>query len=221
MDSSHKLEAPNNEELKDIAQIEDRSGLTTLYRKPGAQYEGTILSAAEREKAKAEQLEALTSGLGKYALRLGLLVPYPFISGLLLVVAMYTVISFENAAILLGLVIISAGLWMISSYYAYSAIFKIFYKHALRAGPFLTVMLINILIVSQAIYGLVVQNFAVDALIFNASLISLLLVLYSIIVTYILVGIWGNSHLKSGIKALVSALSIVVSLFLVAAVYLF
>jgi hypothetical protein len=217
----HKLDAPNNDELKSIDQIGDHSSASTVYRKANDQFEGEILSAKAREKAKAEELEAITSGLGRNALRIGLLVPYPFISGLLLTVGVYTTVTLANASIFFGIVIIAAGLWLISSYYAYSAIYKIFYKHALRAGPFLAVMLINILIVSQAIYGLVVQDFAVDNLVYNAGLISLLLLLYSFIVSYILVGIWGNSRLKSSIKALVSALSIAVSAFLVGAVYLF
>jgi hypothetical protein len=221
MDSSHKLEAPNNEELKTIEQIEDKSGLTTLYREPGQQFEGEILSAEDRDKSKAEKLEAITSGIGKSALKIGLYIPYPFISGLLLAVIIYTTIDWANALILIALVILSIGAWALTSYFAYAAIFKSFYKHALRAGPFLFVSLISVLLASQAAYGFITHSFATQSLLFNAALISLLIVIYSIIINYILLGIWGNSKLGSGIKAAVSGLVIVVSSFLVAVIYLF
>ena len=221
MDSKHTLDAPHNEELRMVEQFDDHSGLSTLYHEPGKQYEGSILSADERDKAKAEKLEAITSGLGKSALKIGLFVPYPFISGLLLAVLIYTTIDWANALILFGLVILSIGAWALTSYYAYAAIFKTFYKHALRAGPFLLVSLISVLLVSQAAYGLITQRYSTESLLFNAALISVLILMYSVIVNYILVGIWGNSKIGSGIKAAVSGLTIAVSGFLVAAVYLF
>ena len=221
MDSNHKLEAPHNEELQTMEHFEDRSGLSTLYRAPGTQYEGEILSAEARDKVKAEKLEAITSGLGKSALKIGFLVPYPLISGSMLAVIIYTTINLANALIFGALAVLTAGVWMLSSYYAYSAIFKTFYRHALRGGPFLLISLVSVLIASQAAYGLVVEKFSSQSLLFNAALISLLILLYSIILNYILVGIWGNSKLGSGIKAAVSVLSIAVSGFLVVAVYLF
>ena len=221
MDRNHTLEAPNNDELSGIEQLEDRSDLTSIYRAPGEQFEGEILSEEARNKVKADELEAITSGIGRSALSVGLLVIYPFISGALLAVGLYELATMTYPMVLVSAAIISIGVWMLTSYKAYATIFKIFYKHALRAGPFLVVTLVSLIMASQAIYGTVVDNFSVQSAVFNVSLISLLLVMYSLIISYILLGIWGNSKLTSGVKALVSGLIIIVSGFFVIATYLF
>jgi hypothetical protein len=221
MDHNHKLDAPNEQALENIEQIQDRSDLTGIYREPGKQFEGELLSAEDRDKAKAEEVEAITSGLGRSALRIGLYVPYPFISGLLLAVGLYTWAQTSQTMVMAILIVLSGAFWVITSYKAYAAIYKIFYKHALRAGPFLVVALVTMILAAQAIFGFVVDGFSTDSLIFNAALMSLLLLMYSLIVTYILLGIWGNSRLNSGVKVLVSGLIILVSGFLVISTYLF
>ena len=221
MDHDHKLAAPNEDELKGIEQIQDRSELSGVYRSAQNQFEGELLSSKERDKAKADELEAITSGIGKYALRIGLYIPYPFVSGILLLVTFYSVVNLNSAIILVGLIILSIGAWLLSSYYAYSAIYKTFYKHALRAGPFLVVSLVSTLMAAQAFYGIVLQYYAIDSLIFNTALVSLLVIMYSIVTSFILLGIWGNSRLGSGVKAAVSGMIIAVSAFLVIASYLF
>jgi hypothetical protein len=221
MDRNHTLEAPNNDELSTIEQIEDRSDLSGIYRAPGEQFQGEILSEEERTKVKAEELEAITSGIGRSALSVGLLVIYPFVSGALIAVGLYELAVMAYPMVLVSAAILSIGIWMLTSYKAYASIYKLFYKHALRAGPFLVVALVSLIMASQAIYGTVVDNFSVQSAVFNVSLISLLLVMYSLIISYILLGIWGNSKLKSGVKALVSGLIIIVSGFFVLATYLF
>lgn len=221
MDSKHKLDAPHNEELRMVEQLEDRSGLSTLYHGPGQQFEGDILSAEDRDKAKAEKLEGLTSGLGKSALKIGLFVPYPLVSGLLLAAVLYSSVTWANALLLVALIILAVGAWALTSYYAYAAIFKIFYRHALRAGPFLVVSLASVILTSQASYGLVTENFSTESFLFNIAMVSLFIFVFSILANFILVGVWGNSKLGSGVKAAVSGLTIIVSGFLVAVVYLF
>jgi len=221
MDSSHKLDAPNNDELSKIEQLDDRSELTSIYREAGELYEGELLSAEARTKVKAEELEAITSGLGKHVLKIGLYIPLPFITGLLLGVGFYSLIGKIGQMPLVFLAFFALSAWLLTSYAAYAAIFRTFYKHALRAGPFIVVMLASILMASQAIYWIVTQTFSSQSLIFTAGLISLLLLAYSLVASYILLGIWGNSQLSSGIKALVSGLVLIVSGFFVVATYLF
>jgi hypothetical protein len=221
MDRNHTLDAPNNDELSGIEQISDRSELTGIYRDAGQQYEGELLSSEAREKVKAQEIEAITSGIGKSTLRIGLYVPLPFISGLLIVAGIFTASGMMGQMGLAFLAVVAGTTWLVTSYKAYAEIFKIFYKHALRAGPFLVVMLASLMMASQAIFGTVSDGFASQSLLFNAALMSLLLLMYSLIASYILLGIWGNSTLKSGIKALVSALVIVASGFFVIATYLF
>lgn len=221
MDRNHTLEAPNDEQLSGIEQIADRSDLTGIYRAPGEQFEGELLSSEERERVKAEELEAITSGIGKSVLSIGLFVPYPFVSGALLAVGLYWAATLLNAMVFAPLLILTGGFWMITSYKAYASIFKKFYKHALRAGLFLTVMLVSIIMASQAIFGIVMKRFAGQDLIFNVALVSLLTIVYSLVASYILLGIWGNSKLKSAIKVLVSSVIIAISGFFVVATYLF
>jgi cation transport ATPase len=220
MDQNHTLDAPNNDELSGVEQISDRSDLTGIYREPGKRFEGELLSAEQREKVRAEELEAITSGIGKHALKVGLYVPLPFISGLLIVAALFSVAGMIGQMARTFLAMFAIAVWLFIAYRAYAAIFKTFYKHALRAGPFLVIMLASIMMASQAIYWIVSESYAGQSLLFNAALMSLLLVLYSLIASYILLGIWGNSKLNSGIKALVSGLVLIVSAFFVVATYL-
>jgi cation transport ATPase len=221
MDRNHTLESPNDQDLSGIEQIADRSELSGIYREPGQQFVGELLSAEQREKSKAEELEAITSGLGKHVFKIGLYVPLPFISGLLIVAGLFSAAAMMNQMARTFLAIFAIATWLFISYRAYVAIFKTFYKHALRAGPFLVIMLASLMMASQAIYWIVSEDYAGQSLIFNAALMSLLLVMYSLVATYILLGIWGNSKLNSGVKALVSGLVLIVSAFFVIATYLF
>jgi len=223
MDRNHTLDAPNNDELRDIEQIADRSDLSGIYREPGVQFEGELLSEEARKKVKADELEAISSGLGKSALSIGLYVPYPFIIGGLLVAGLYEAGKSQAfiPMMIAFMAIFAGGFWLITSYKAYAAIYKTFYKHAMRPGLFLFVMLISIMLATQAIYSLVAETLASQSLLFNVALMSLLVLMYSFVATFILLGIWGNSRLKSGIKAVVSGLVIIVSAFFVIATYLF
>jgi len=221
MDRNHTLDAPNNDELSTIEQIEDHSDLSGIYRSAHTEYEGEILSEEARKKVKDDELEAITSGIGKSALSIGILVVYPFVVGALVAAGLYEIAENIYPMVLVSVAILSIGFWMLTSYHAFSTIFKKFYKHALRAGPFLTVMLVSLILASQALYGIVSELFSSQSLIFNVALISLMLVLYSLIASFILLGIWGNSRLKSGLKALISGLIIVISGFFVVATYLF
>jgi len=220
MDRDHRLAAPNNDALSGIEQISDRSELTSIYREPGEQFEGELLSAEARKKVKADELEAITSGLGKHALKIGIYIPLPFVTGLFLITGLF-LFSGINEILLVFLSFFALSAWLIISYRAYDAIYKTFYKHALRAGTYIVVMLASILMASQAIYWIITETFSSQSLLFSVSLISLLLVAYSLVANFILLGIWGNSRLGSGIKALVSGLILVVSGFFVVATYLF
>lgn len=221
MDSSHKLEAPNNDELQSIEQIEDRSELTALYREPGKQFEGELLSAEVREQKKDAEIEAISGSIWKSSLKIGLAIPYPFISAVMLAVGLNSIADLADAMMMIGILIIIVGLWAWTAYRAYSVIFKTFYAHALRAGPFVAVMLFSVLMTAQAIYGLVAERFSTQSLLFNAALVSLLVVIYSIIASYILLGVWGNTRVKSSIKVFASSALILTSGFFVVAVYLF
>lgn len=221
MDRSHKLEAPNNDTLKTIEQLDDKSGVSSVYRQPGKQFEGDIMSNTQREKAKADELEALSSGLGRSAFKIGLLVPYPFISGILLASLLYILAQQGNPWTIVPGTLVAGGFWLATSYKAYSSIFKTFYNHALRAGPFLVVILASLMLALQAIYNIVGEQFATQSVLINSATVSLLTVVYSLVATFILLGVWGNSRLKSGLKVLISAAIIAISGFFLASTYLF
>lgn len=220
MDRSHKLEAPNNEELKTIDQIEDHSGVSTVYRNPGEQFEGDILSSDEREKVRIERLNAPIKSIWKSSLKIGFYVPYPFVSGLLLATLLNYTVAWANATMFIAFIIIAVGVWMLTSYFAYARIFKIFYKHGLRAGPFLLVMLISTLLASQAIYLFVVERIAGQSLLFNLTILCIFMIVYSIVATTIVLLAWGNTKLNGMYKLLISAFVIIASAGLVAWAYL-
>lgn len=220
---NHQLEAPNEEELKAIQQIENRSELSSLYFKPGEQNQGPILSPEERVKAKEEEVAAKSKGIWQSFLKIGLYIPYPLVIAASIAAALYTFASSLNGLVFLGLIILSVGVWGLTSYFAYAAIFKVFYKHGLRAGPFMITMLISVLLAAQAAYGLVAQMFvgAELPLLFNTTLVSIIVLIYSIIASGILLSVWGNPKLKSSVKAAVSLFLILVSGFFILGVYLF
>ncbi|MFZ1301084.1 MAG: hypothetical protein WAQ27_00680 [Candidatus Microsaccharimonas sp.] len=219
MDSSHKLDAPNNDELQAIEQLEDRSGLSTLYREPGEQFEGEIMSAEERARVKDKEITQITSSISWSSLKIGLYVPLPLISGLLLAITLYS-LTWLDKFIFIGTVFVVGATWLGLSYSAYASIFRIFYKHALRAGPFLFVMLTSVLMVSQAAYSTVLEDFAGQSLLFNIALVSIMVIVYSIIATFIILLAWGSPTVKSGIKALVASIVILISASLVIVAYL-
>lgn len=220
MDRNHTLEAPNNDELSTIEQIEDRSGISTVYRAPEQQFQGKILSAEEREKVKAEQLASITNDLWKSSLKIGLYIPYPFVSGILLAALLNSFVSFTNAGLMIGFLIIAVIAWGASSVNAYVRIFKIFYKHALRTGPFLFVLLLSVLLASQAMYEIVAKNFGSQSVVFNIALVSILVILYSILSTFIVLIVWSNSKIKGIYKVAVAGAVVVVSAFLAISSYL-
>lgn len=220
MDRSHKLDAPNNEELKTIEQIDDRSGLTTVYRKPGEQFEGNIVTASERQRIKDDEIDAITSSISKSAPIIGLLIPYPFLSGLMGGVYLYSVAAGMNPGVLYALLALLGGTWLITSYYAYARVFHIFYQHALLVGPFLFVTLLSVLAASQAFMNIIAQTIAGESLVFNIAAMSLLVILYSILVSYVVLKTWGNSRISSGFKIAVSIIVLVFSGLLTGLTYL-
>lgn len=211
MDRSHKLDAPNNEELRTIEQIEDRSGVAAVYRNPTKQFEGDILSASEREKVQAEKVASVSGDTWKLSPKIGFLIVYPFISAALLVTILYSSILGMNRAIYIVSAIISAGFWMITSYLAYANIFKILYKHGLRAGPFLLVILASTFLGSQAISNITATYFAGQSLLTNIAFVSIATIIYSIITAYIILFVWGNVHIKAVLKLFISVIVLVVS----------
>lgn len=220
MDGNHKLDAPNNDALSTIDQIADRSDITTVYRAAGKQFEGEILSAEDRAKAKEQKIDAITLGLWKSSFKIGFFVVYPFIAAALSAVLLYLNTSGLNPLILTPLLIVIGGVWLITSYNAYRAIYRIFYKHALRATPFLFVMLINVFLASFAFYSYVVDHLATQSLLFNVGFISLLTLAYSIITSYIILLTWGAPRISSSLKAFVAGGVLAISGFLVALTYL-
>lgn len=221
MDSKgHKLDAPHNESLKNIEQLEDHSSLGGVYRNARNQFDGEILSAENREKANAEKVNAITSSIWKSSLKIGFLIPYPIVSLLLLIVGLNAIDRSTNAILLVFVIITSAAFWMITSYKAYASIFKTFYEHALRAGPFILVMLLTVLIASQAVFVFVSEYIASDSLLINLATISAIMIGYSIIATTIVLSVWGNARYKTFTKAMVSLSMIGVSVFMVALAYL-
>jgi len=223
MGSNNIIQAPNEDELKEIRQIEDRSAMSGIYFEPQKQFEGEIImSPEERTKVQEEKAAAASKGIWKSFLKIGLYIPYPLVIGASIAAALYSFARELNPLLFLGLAILSLGVWGLTSFFAYSSIFKVFYKHGLRAGPFLIVMLVSVLLASQAAYGLVAVMFvgAELPLLFNTTLISIVLLIYSIIMSGILLAVWGNPKLKSLAKAIASILVVVTSGLFVLFVYL-
>ncbi len=83
-------------------------------------------------------------------------------------------------------------------------------NHALRAGPFVTLMLVCLLLASQGIFE-VSQYIGTQVLIVNVLIMSGLLIAYSIILSLALLNAWASPRLNGGGKIAIVGIALIVS----------
>lgn len=200
MDKDHRLDAPDNEALRTIEQLEDRSGLTTIYPHAHQEWEGVdIMSRDDREKKLSDDKLRISLSLRKWFVVIGILIPLPMIIMGLVASTSAEYFDLEKLGLLiLPLLIVTGGL-LYASYKGFLYAYSLFYTHGTWGLPFV-VALLGLLGLSLHASFLLTEplhtgNTAIDALIISGALL-----IASIIYSGLLVLIWTSPRLGSGTK---------------------
>lgn len=213
MDKDHRLDAPDNEALSAISQLDDHSELTTIYRRAHSEWEGVdIMSRGDREeKLKAEKLR-ISLSLRKWFVVIGLLIPLPFIILSLFVTFAGKYFDIETLGFMTLPLMIGIGFTLFLSYRGFKYAYKIFYLHGTKALPFILSL---IALLGLSLNGLFLLteplhtgDHTIDSLIV-AGAVLITSVIYSAIMTFV----WSSPRLSSGLKiACVGILALIVSI---------
>ena len=200
MDKDHRLDAPDNDSLRTIEQISDRSELTTIYPHAHKEWEGTdLISHDEREKQRQDERLRISLSLRKWFVPIGFFIPLPFVYVSLLVTLTANYISIDNLKLLMLPVLIIMGFTIFLAYRGFKYGYKIFYSHGVKGGPFIF-SLLSLLAISLNGTFLATEPLhtgvpGIDMLIVAATIFAL-----SIFYSFILVFVWSSPRLTSGVK---------------------
>ncbi len=199
MDKDHRLAAPDNESLRTIEQLGDRSELTTIYPHAHTEFEGDLLSSEARQEKRDKEQERINLTVRKWFLIIGLLVPVPFILGSLLFTVGVTFLKLENLAVLLLPVVAAAAIWVYVSYRAAKRVYDIFYEHSIKATPFIVTLLSLLVLSLPAVYVAIVPLYT-SSIVLNALISSAIVLLLSVILSGLLILIWTSSRISPALK---------------------
>ena len=199
MDRNHQLDAPDNDNLRAINQLDDHSGLTTIYPHAHDQWDGDIMSTEARETKQAKELDNISISIRKWAVPVGVLAIAPIVSASLLAAVALTYVTEDNASLLLFPMMIITGIWGLVSFAAIKKLYGIFYEHALQATPFFVMLLVLMGLAVQSIY-IVTRPFQSGSFIFNTAIISGVALVVSVALSWILLVIWTSRRIAGNTK---------------------
>lgn len=208
MDRNHQLDAPNNEELENIEQVTDHSGLTTLYRSAKPQWDGEVMSEEERERRRKHKEDTVSFGIRKHIFTIGFLAPLPLIIASIVVTGIFSTITDDNVRMFVIPMIIAFLVWILVTIGIYKHLVKLFYTNAVQTGPFLFTLLLLLGMSLPTIYVLTLPFHDQQPLI-SALLIAGVELVWSIILTIPLIFIWTTPKLRGNAKfALVTVIAL-------------
>ncbi len=209
----HKLDAPNEEALRTIEQLEDHSDLTTIYRQVHTQFDGEIVGKDERERRRQKAEDTISFGIRKWAWLVGLLAPMPFILLALLLVGTAWFMEKVNINFLVFPMIFAFALWVIVSFALLKRIFKIFYKNALSAVPFLANLYIVLALSVQIILVMSIP-FDLESSITFVVVMSGAVLLISLIFSALMLQLWTTPVIKGEAKVgIIATITLLIALF--------
>lgn len=200
MDKDHRLDAPDEESLRAIEQLDDHSGLTTIYPHAHQEWEGVdIMSRDDREKKLSDEKLRISLSLRKWFVVIGLFIPLPIFVMVVIASVSAQYFNFQQLGLLMLPLLILAGALIYASYRAFRYAYSLFYKHGTWGVPFVTAQL-GLLGMSLHATFLLTEplhtgNTAVDSLIIAGTLM-----VASIVYSGILVLIWTSPRLASKTK---------------------
>lgn len=185
--------------VEPVAQLNDRSELSILYTTPKNLWDGEIMTVEARQAKKEAERRAVQTSIRTEFVKIGLLIPVPFLLASTGIALGVSVISESSVNIALLPSIVAVALWGLLSFLALKAVFSTFYQHALKAGPFIVLML--------ALLGISIQGLFIATLPLH-NLNPLLITLYvnlgmlviSVVLTGIVLSIWVANRIHGGVK---------------------
>jgi len=201
MDKDHRLEAPNDETLSKIEQIEDRSQLAAVYTHAHDEWEGSdILSKDDRNAKRDQEQVTINVTARKWFPVIGILTPMPFIVFAVLAAAISQFNIPLSGFILLPLAF-AVALWGYISIKSLKAVYEIFYNHSIKATPFVVIL---VFLLGIALHPLMIFTDALhtEAILMNTLLISTAVLVTSILLSGILIMIWTTRRMSSHMKML-------------------
>lgn len=210
---NHKLDAPNNEQLKDIEQLADRSELSTIYPHAHDLWEGELVSNEERERRRTKKDETLSFGIRKKFWLVGLLAPLPLVLLSVLIGFIFAIFTKENAPILVIPMMLLFLFWTALTVYLLRRTFEVFYRHGMRAMPYIVTLVLLLGISLQSIYLLTIPLHG-QQLMSSVILVGVVELIWSIILSYGLIVLWTTPRLNGRAKVgvLVASAIILVAL---------
>ena len=200
MDRNHRLDAPNNESLGTIEQLNDHSNLSGLYFSARKEWEGkAIISDDERQSRQAEAQLAIALSIRPWFIVIGTLVPLPVILFIILSAIATTLVTKDNAQFALLPIILGIGLWFSVSFFSLRRVHTIFYDHAIKATPFAAVLVALVGLSAQASF-LLTRNIQNESFLTNTLIVSAGTLVASIVISGLLLIIWTSPRLTGNNK---------------------
>ncbi|MFZ1250625.1 MAG: hypothetical protein WAR37_04240 [Candidatus Microsaccharimonas sp.] len=199
MDKDHRLDAPDDENLRSIDQLSDRSALSSIYPEAHDRWEGTIMSEQARSDKRDKEQQNITQSIRKWFIVIGVLAPLPFIIASLLAMAGYQYGPLIDKTLIVIPFAIAALVWLLLSVYFVRKLYAIFYNHALSATPYYIVLLILLSLSLHLVYSLTAPYHSQDPVI-NTFITSVAVVGVSVILSGVLLVVWTSLRIKAQIK---------------------
>ncbi len=212
MDSKHRLEAPNNDSLKDIEQIGDRSGSAAVYPHAKNDWEGVDLMSGEaRMKKQEDDKRRINLTIRRWFPVIGFLIPVPAVLGAAIIALAAEFLDPKSAALFLLPVFFAVFLWGFLSYHSLKAVHTIFYNHSIKLLPYLIAHIGLLLIAFRGLF-MYSQTFHNGWAIGDVLIVDGVIILASMILSGILLFIWTTRRITSGWKfALLAFLAVAIA----------
>lgn len=200
MDKNHRLDAPNNEALSDIEQIEDHTRLAATYPTARSEWDGIELMSGEaRAKKRDEEQIRINAAIWKWFPIIGLLIPMPAVLLAPMLALAATHLDIKDAGILLLPVFFAVGLWGYLSFKSIRAVHSIFYAHSIKTTPYLFAHVILLGLSFRGLF-LLAQSLHSGWAIGDVLIVDAIILTTSILLAGILLFIWTTRRLTSNWK---------------------
>lgn len=164
----HSISPSNNTEQTEAPTLPDRSDLSKLYFQPKP---ATI---TENVKASILDPEYLANTIRQYAVKIGLLVPLPFIVAMIPAALFIVYVSPSNIFQMLPLMTLTMIAWGIAVVLMFSKVIGYLNRLSIPTFIFLSLLLSCLLLLSQPIYHLAhsIGNFWAGQALFSVAMIT-------------------------------------------------
>lgn len=210
MKKRHYIEAPGTEGLQNIEQINDRSELSVMYPSAKAEWEGKeLLSDTERSRQRDDEHRDITTSAWREFIRLGLLIPTPYVVLLGLIYLGSLTLTKDNLAKLLIPIFLSAMLWIGLSYLSIKKTHDALYRHALPMMPaYLTILVMTAISIEPLLSTVKLAGVTTDLPLYI--LTTLMVYIACIIISLLVMILWTAPKLSSQARVLLALLMAVI-----------